>query len=83
MASSITTAGRRPYAATSRCTRDSAVISAAAVCASHAASRAASSASSPSPWILRACDFGRRVTAAACWSISHRVRFDGGCPYLR
>ena len=28
-------------------------------------------------------DFGRRVIAAACWSISQRVRLDGGCPYLR
>ena len=82
--SSITTAGRDPNAATSRCTRDSAVISAAAVCASHAASRSASSASSAAvPWILRAADFGRRVIAAACWSISHSVRLDGGCPYLR
>ena len=80
MASSITTGGRPSYAATSRWTRESAVISAAAVCASHAASSAASSAS---PWILRACAFGRRVIAAACWSISHRVRLDGGCPCLR
>ena len=59
------------------------MISRAAVCASHAASRSASPASPPLPWILRAADFGRRVIAAACWSISHRVRFDGGCPYLR
>ena len=59
------------------------MISRAAVCASHAASRSASPASPPLPWILRAADFGRRVIAAACWPISHSVRADGSCPYLR
>ena len=84
MPSSITAAGRDPNPATSLCTRDSTVISRSAVCASHAASRSASSASPPLvPWTLRAADFGRRVIAAACWPISHSVRLDGSCPYLR
>ena len=59
------------------------MISCAAVCASHAARRSASPASPPLPWIFLASDFGRRVFAAACWPISHSVRLDGSCPYLR